>query len=164
MSDIILISDANILIDMEVSDLLEHMFNLDFNFATTDFILHDELSANYSQLVDMGLKTIGLSDQFVSDLARYRSIYKSVGFYDLSAMVLAQQENAPLLTGDRKLRNICDRENVIVHGTLWLTENMLQSGVTNVETIKDAYDKMKEEGSRLPWDEVEKQITKYSSQ
>jgi len=63
VSDIILISDANILIDMEVSDLLEHMFNLDFEFATTDFILHDELSANHSQLVDLGLKTIGLSGQ-----------------------------------------------------------------------------------------------------
>jgi len=39
----------------------------------------------------------------------------------------------------------------------------LVSVVNDVEIIKDAYNKMKEDGSRLPWDEVERQITKYSS-
>lgn len=42
----VLISDANVLIDMEVGDLLEVMFQLPFQFKVADLPYHDELSAD----------------------------------------------------------------------------------------------------------------------
>ena len=55
-------------------------------------------------------------------------------------------------------------EHVDVHGTLWLMEQLMNAGILTVDQAGEAYDRMKEARSRLPWDVVERQLIKQGRQ
>jgi hypothetical protein len=48
------ISDANILIDVEVGGLLAPMFSLDYQFAVPDVLYFEELAEHHAHWRDMG--------------------------------------------------------------------------------------------------------------
>ena len=54
---LLLISDANILIDMEIGGLLAPMFSLDFRFAVPDVLFYEELEGQHAYMLDMGLES-----------------------------------------------------------------------------------------------------------
>jgi hypothetical protein len=66
-------------------------------------------------------------------------------------LVLAERQVCPLLTGDKALRAAATREGVVVHGTLWLAEEMFKAGVLDVEGLKAAFEEMLRRGRRLPY-------------
>ena len=68
------------------------------------------------------------------------------------ALVLAQQEQCPLLTGDRYLRQAAEKEGVVVKGTLWLVEQLVIQGLMTADDARNSYQCMKDNGRRLPWD------------
>lgn len=163
VSKTLLISDANILIDMDAGGLLDATFSLDYTFATPDMLYQEELAELHPHLSDMGLKVMPLSENTVQKVVEnsQKYGYTGVSSYDLAAMGLAQQEQAPLLTGDRKLHQICIQENVEVHGTLWLVNELHDTKTVSFEEITLAYEGMKRDGSRLPWDDVKKQLKDF---
>jgi len=163
VSRTLLISDANIIIDMAVGGLLEPMFALDYEFATPDLLYHAELQDQHAYLPEMGLQIRELDGASVQQLLQLNQQYMTTGVssYDLSALTLAIQEQAPLLTGDRMLVQVCIEQNVEVHGTLWITEQILVSGIKTTDEISVAYQSMKDDGSRLPWDETKKQLQRH---
>ena len=57
----VLISDANILIDMEVGGLLEPLFALPFQFKVADLLYYEELEEQHPHLPELGLQITGLS-------------------------------------------------------------------------------------------------------
>ena len=76
-------------------------------------------------------------------------------------LVLAKQEQCPLLTGDKNLRKAAESEQVEVHGTLWVVNGLLQHQLITPDSARVAYQKMKAKGRRLPWSIAEKQIKDY---
>ena len=56
----LLISDANILIDMEAGGLLGLMFQLPHEFGVPDLLFDDELADQHAHLPDMGLRVMPL--------------------------------------------------------------------------------------------------------
>jgi hypothetical protein len=44
----LLISDANVIIDMEVGGLIKQMFRLEYEFAVPDVLYEEELRENHS--------------------------------------------------------------------------------------------------------------------
>jgi len=77
------------------------------------------------------------------------------------ALALAKQEDCPLLTGDSALRQVSILEGVDVRGTLWLVGELMAANVITIDQAARAYDAMREDGSRLPWKEVDAQIKKF---
>ena len=67
-------------------------------------------------------------------------------------MALAKREGYPLLIGDRRLRAAAEREGVPVHGTLWVAARLLEAGLVLPEPAWTAFERMKANGRRLPWD------------
>ncbi len=159
----LLISDANILIDMDVGGLLRPMFRLDAIFAVPNILFEEELREQHPELPSLGLKSLDLSATSVEYadnlIARYQAIGASIN--DFLALALAKQEQCPLLTGDAKLRIVAKNEQVDFHGTLWLIEQMVKSRVITGRQAGVAYRKMREAGRRLPWDEIEKQLVSF---
>ncbi|WP_226970170.1 PIN domain-containing protein [Vibrio navarrensis] len=51
----LLISDANILIDLEEGQLLGVFFNLPYQFKVPDVLFHEELSDQHGYLLELGL-------------------------------------------------------------------------------------------------------------
>ena len=163
MSHKLLISDANILIDMMVGGILEEIFLLDHEFALPDVLFYQELGKQHPDLPDKGLKILELGEAAIVDTAQLRVKHgrSGVSNNDCLALALAKQESCPLLTGDKALRQVSILEEVEVRGTVWLMGELLESGVIDVGRAESAYDAMRADGSRLPWKEVGEQIRKF---
>lgn len=163
MSQQLLISDANILIDMMAGGILEQMFLLDYTFAVPDVLFHEELKQRHPRLPEKGLKILELTEAAILDTVRLgvKHTQSGVSNNDYLALALARQEDCPLLTGDAALRQVSILEDIEVRGTLWLMEELIEAHVIGVERAALAYELMQADGSRLPWREVKAQIKKY---
>jgi len=159
----LVISDANILIDMEAGGLLRPMFRLDYRFAVPDVSFDIELRQFHPGLIRLGLRRMELSGESVRYIETLASDARArgVGRYDLFALALARQENCLLLTGDTLMRTLAEDEGREVHGTLWLVEQMVSAGLIKPKRARQAYDAMQTAGRRLPWEEVEEQLRRF---
>lgn len=154
----VLISDANILIDMEVGALLDRMFQLPYQFKTPDVLFEEELKASHPHLLTLGLQLGELNSESMNTVFELNEKYGGPSIHDCFALALAKQEKCPLLTGDQALRNAANKEAVVVMGTLWVVEQMVVHTILTKEEALQAYEAMKVNGSRLPWDIARKRI------
>lgn len=96
----LLISDANILIDMADGGLLQAMFRLEETFAVPDVLFEEELETRHPELPELGLISMTLQGEGVVEAYRLKS--QSTGRSapsqnDLFALMLAKQEKCPCL-------------------------------------------------------------------
>jgi predicted nucleic acid-binding protein len=147
----LLISDANILIDLEEGELIEYMFDLPYLFSMPDILFVEELEENHEYLVDLGLRLDELSGDTVMYSMELVTKYQNASRNDCFALALATQEKCPLLTGDKALRKAAESESVVVMGTIWLVEQMVKQNLFDTTRARLAFDKMKRSGRRLPW-------------
>jgi len=159
----LLISDANIIIDIIAGELVEAMFSLHYEFATPDILYVEELKEQHSEIIDAGLNLYELSPKSINATYAYLELSNgsNVSANDCMALVLAQQEQCDLLTGDSRLRQLAITQGVNVRGTLWLVESMLIDGLISADNARSAYQKMISDGSRLPVKEIKKQLDKF---
>jgi len=153
-----LISDANIIIDMEAGEILDRMFRLPETFAVPNVLYVEELEMHHAHLPGLGLVVLDVHEEFVLEAYRLGEVYKRPGHNDLLALALAKQERCPLLTGDAKLREAAEKEKVDVQGTLWIIERLFAENILDYHGAKNAYEKMEQEGRRLPWDKIKRQL------
>jgi len=163
VSNKLLISDANILIDMIAGGLLDDIFRLDYEFGLPDVLFEYELRENHADLPQKGLQVLVLEEAAVEDTGKLYARHRSSGvsINDCMALALARQEACPLLTGDAALRQVSILEDVEVRGTLWLMGEMMEANVVAVDRAAAAYEVMRADGSRLPWNEVNAQIKEF---
>ncbi len=156
----LLISDANIIIDMNTGGLLRLMFRFDATFAVPDALFEEELRAEHPELLRLGLQLLELRGETVAYAEKLVEKYRRLGAStnDLLALALAWQEKCPLLTGDGRLRTAAQTEGVEMHGTLWLIEQMVKARTITIRKAEVGYGKMCRAGRRLPWEEVERQL------
>jgi predicted nucleic acid-binding protein len=152
----ILVSDANVLIDIEHGSLLSPMFSMEMVFLVPDVLFEKELKARHSHLLDLGLKVKTLSGEAIDTAKEFTEKYRRPSRMDIFALSLAFHEKCPLLTGDKHLRMAASQEGVPVYGTIWLVKDMLEKKIIQLSTAHSAFEKMKRAGSRLPWEEVDK--------
>lgn len=148
----ILISDANIFIDLEEAGLLNLLFKLPFTFKTPDILYVEELEDQHAYLLSMGLELSELSPETLLYAMQLVEKVKGPSTNDCFALASARQEGSPLLTGDNDLRRLAKEEAIVVMGTIWVVEQMVINGLISTEVAYDSYDKMKSAGRRLPWD------------
>lgn len=153
-----LISDANIIIDMESGGILDKMFGLPETFAVPNVLYVEELEAHHAYLPGLGLAVLEVHEEYVSEAYRLGDVYIRPSHNDLLALSLAKQERCPLLTGDASLREAAEAEQVDVRGTLWLIERLFHENIVDYHGANTAYEKMKSESRRLPWDDVKLQL------
>lgn len=158
----LIVTDANVFIDMDAAGLLEEMFRLaDIEFAVPNILYIEELAARHSRLPGLGLKVLSLEPAAIEDAEKLRAKYRRPSQNDLFALALARAEKCGLLTGDKGLREAAVEEAVEVHGTVWLVEHFLQQRLVDGGRAKDCYERMRRDGSRLPWAEVNEQLARW---
>jgi predicted nucleic acid-binding protein len=153
---LLLISDANILLDVEVGELIAPMFSLGYHFAVPDVLYYEELEEQHAHFLEMGLQIRTLSAKSVERVQALSQSYPRPSRNDLFALALAENEACPLLTGDAALRQAAETEQVEVRGTIWLIAEMVREKRITVTVAKAALHRMRANGRRLPWDIAEK--------
>lgn len=151
----LLISDSNIFIDMEVSNLTQKMFELPYSFAVPDILYYEELKDDHEDLLSLGLKVLPMSSGTIKYMESIVSLYRQASRNDLFALALAKQEACPLVTGDRALRYAGEKEAVIIFGTIWIVDELVKFEIITINQAKEAFEMMKENKRRLPWSLIE---------
>lgn len=167
----LLISDANILIDMEAGALLETIFRLPMQFGIPDLLYYEEIEPGSPGLENMGLHIMEVSGDFVKYAENLPRQYSHLlparngpkpGHNDYLALALAKQESCTLLTGDANLRAVASQEHITVMGTIGLLRAMLENQLLGVNDACKALDRMKQRKRRLPRPEAEKMLGEFN--
>lgn len=160
---LLLISDANILIDVEDGHLTSMIFRLPYEIAVPDILFELELRERHGHLLEAGLKIRSLTVESMKKTESLVEQYPRPSMVDHSTLALAIQERCPLLTGDKDLRVAAEMEGVEVHGTVWIVKELLNQKLIRQAQAKDSFNAMKVKGSRLPWGDVEKLLESFKN-
>lgn len=154
---LLLISDANILIDMEAGQLMERLFQLPMQFAMPDILYWEEIEPGTPGLEVLGLRILEVRGEYVRYASELPDKYGTAPSpNDYLALALAKQEDCPLLTGDQCLKTAARAEDVTVMGTVWLLQVMVENRLLSVDEAIAALTLMKEGRRRLPWADAER--------
>lgn len=127
---IVVVNDANVLIDLVKLELLPAFFKMNMAFHTTDLILdelHDEQREQLREYHDTGRLTIvALNEQELVDIFLLQAEKPQLSQQDCSAVVCAQKVKGNLLTSDNYLRKFATSKNLTVCGHLWILDRMLE--------------------------------------
>ena len=136
---LLLISDANILIDMEAGQLMERLFQLPMQFAMPDILYWEEIEPGTPDLEVLGLKILEVRGEYV----RYAS-------------ELPDKYGTALSPNDYLALALARKEDVKVMGTVWLLQAMVENRLLSVDEAIAALALMKESRRRLPWADAER--------
>ena len=160
----VLVSDTSVLIDLERGSLLVPCFNLSFAVAVPDLLYKRELK-NYggSHLLELGLRVESLENDGVALAQSYHQNNQSLSIPDSFALALTKTKGWTLLSGDRGLRKLAEKEKVKCHGVLWLIDQMFEEGVLNKCDLRSALESIANHPRcRLPKNEIRKRLLFFS--
>ncbi|WP_281687308.1 PIN domain-containing protein [Pseudomonas citronellolis] len=160
----LLISDANILIDLEEGQLLEELFHLPYQFSVPDILFAEELEAQHAHLLDRGLRLSELNSASMVYAMALTARVSGPSRNDCFALALARQERCPLLSGDQALRSAAEVENVEVKGTLWVMEELIRHQIISVAVARASYERMRANARRLPWEQALRRLEQLEHQ
>ena len=160
----LLISDANIIIDSIAGDLVDAVFKLNYDFATPDILFNKEIKQQHPEIIQAGLQILELQAEAVEYAgAQFQAATTDkLSFMDCVALALARQEASILLTGDAKLRKYAKERHIEVKGTIWLVQQLFDHGLLNAAEAETAYNRMRDDGSRLPEKDIQKQLCLFN--
>ena len=135
----VLVSDSSILIEFSKRELLDKMFQLEFEFAVPDLLFREELIdlGAYSRrdLLGLGLRVESLDAEGVEVAIAYQSERPALSLVDSFALALASHQGWNLLTEDRTMRSVADSKGIAYLDALWVIDNMLDTGVLSVSQV-----------------------------
>ena len=101
----IIITDTNIITDLNNARLLEKFIALD-NVYVSDLVMNDEFNSNTcDESILNKMKTIGFSAEQMLELERLQRITNKLSQYDLINYIAARDCGGMLATGDKRLKN-----------------------------------------------------------
>lgn len=135
---IVVVNDANILIDLIKLQLLEAFFTIPWEFYSTNLIIENELYDEQKEQLQPYIfsRKLLIQELDVDDIIRIITIQTQkpqLSDKDCSALHCAQKLNAALITSDNTLRNFAKQQKVEVHGHLWGFDNLLEYNCLNPE-------------------------------
>jgi predicted nucleic acid-binding protein len=129
---IVVVNDANVLIDLVKLDLVSQFFELPLVFHTTDFILeelHTEQRECLTPFIQSGtFKILSLSAEDLIEINILQAEKAQLSIQDCSAIVCSNNINGSLITSDNNLRKFATTKNVTVRGHLWVFDQLVEHG------------------------------------
>lgn len=149
------VQDANILIDLEIAGLFDLWFQAGIETHTTDLIegqLDEGRHAIALAYIRTGhVRCQGLS---VNDLSELDALMEEAGegldLADCSVLWLAERLECMLLTGDGPLRRAGARRSVEIHGTLWILDILVRTGLLEEHLAASKLEHLLQNNRRLP--------------
>jgi predicted nucleic acid-binding protein len=159
---ILVIHDANIIIDLQVADLLGTFFRLALENHTSDLVL-DELDQPISeQIAAHQIKIKNWTSLELVEIALSQGVQpKPISIPDCSVLLLAQRLKGILLTGDANLRFCAEQTGVEVHGTLWIFDQLVAASVLPPVEAAKRLERLRESGRRLPEGAVNQRLHQW---
>ncbi len=160
----IVISDTNIILDLLFLNMLDDFFSLPCDICTTDLVIDEIVQPAQQKILDSFVKSRKLEVvQFSpSEFSNITNLFvmnpNNASLTDCSVWYYAKQTNGRLLTGDGKLRKAAENDNVKVSGILYVFDNLIEYEILSRNKAADLLENLIKVNMRLPKDECEKRI------
>lgn len=162
----IAVHDSSVLIDLSNGDLFEAYLLLGYETLTTDFIVR-EVSRD-SQPIAAWLKahatiTHYTPSEILALKQRQLAVGSSISLEDASALYLAKDIDALLLTNDQRLRQVAKKLDVQVGGILLLMDALHTQRLLSGQHLTTSLDTILRQGARLPADACAERRRKWQA-
>lgn len=161
----IVITDTNILFDVIKIGVLPEFFSLDYEICTTVFVIHEILPFAQRELVETFIRAKKLivynfTEEEIEAVQSFDTEKSLKRFTDKSVIWKSLQLNCPMLTGDQRMREVAERMNIEVHGSIWIIDELVTKTLISSDKAIVLFEQLLLTNSRLPKDEIEKRINK----
>jgi len=167
---IVVVNDANILIDFIRLQLIEAFFDINWEFHSTNLIIENELYDEQKEQLQPYIKSgkLIIQDLDTDDIINIMILQAQkpqLSDKDCSALHCAQKLNASLVTSDNTLRKFALTKKVDVHGHLWVFDALLEHNCIDSETAINKLNELNTINAklRLPEKEYKSRINKWSN-
>ena len=156
------VKDANVLIDLMDVDLLGLWFRIGIETHTTDLVIHEikrpDQSRVISALVQAGNLKVHTLDAKGLIAVSARAALLRVSLADASAISLAEEKSAILLSGDRRVRAGGKELGLEVRGLLWVFDELVKRSLLLPADAASRLKRVLVAGARLPESECEERL------
>lgn len=146
----IVLSDANIFIDLYDIGLLEYFVEVDFEVATTDLV-YSELYQNQKDAIGkLNIKILSFEnnlDELMESFSTRSTL--SLSIQDFSLYFVAKKYGYYLMSNDKKLRNYAKSHNVDVVGVFYIFDKLREYKVIGDSELYAKLLALKEHNNRL---------------
>ena len=166
--NVFFIHDACLLIDLFEGDLIRFWFASGRKFATTVLVVDEiknpeQKTSLLTFVADGTLIAEDLEFEKVGTAAAW-SEKNHVSLADASVALLARERDGILLSGDNRLRKRAKDDGVEVRGLFWIFDVLLSENHISPEVAVTALKRIRDAGARLPQNECENRLKKWSNQ
>lgn len=151
----ILLSDANVLIDLGYVDGLSVLMQLgtvEVLDVVFDECCHPSQPELPGEITVAGIDKITVTKEWALLARPYQT--GPLSFQDALCLYYAKTYQRLLLTNERPLRRRCEEQQVPVHGTLWIIQSVYEQGLVNTATLCEWLSILNRQNRRLPKPEV----------
>lgn len=154
MPDQIAIQDANIMIDLIKTGLFGHCLAMKFTFMTTDMVL-DELYPEQINFIRPHINSgkftvVSTSEAALIAILKMSEEDQRISEQDWSAIYIAQEKDAILLTGDNRLRTVAELKGLQCCGILWVLDQLVDTHILTVQQACGSLRLLMSVNKRLP--------------
>ena len=159
----VVITDVSVFFDLYSLQVLSEFFNLDWEIHTTDFvyneIVHVEQIDEFAVFAEtQKLKIIKISAEEEVQIKDMILLRPNKSFPDKTVLWKAKQHNCTLLTCDGVLRKEAIHQNIEVHGSIWVVNQLVEYNKITIQKGIKLFEKLKRVNTRLPYNEIDKII------
>lgn len=162
--------DASCLIDLEKGRLFRAIRRLPYRFMIPLPIRESELfdftPSDWRILEDGGLITYDLPAEEMARALDLHRRHASLSTNDCVALVTAAcHDDAILLTGDSALKKVAASNDICVHGSLWIIDELHAANACENDLLVSALERWKKDGTVfLPPTEIEKRLARLKKE
>lgn len=160
----IIITDTNIISDLNTANILEEFINID-NVFISDMIKNDEINAKTGNIELINkFKVIPATENQLIEVNALNYIEKKLSIYDLLNFVIARDNNCILATGDNKLKIYSERNGIEVIRTLKIIKLMKDNNIISCRKAINACNLLKHNSTtRIPKDSIDNLINELEN-
>ena len=162
MATTICVLDTCILIDLQHGRVLAKLAQLSQRFVITDLWQMDGLSSvSPAEVAEAGIRMLHAEPDLVARAMTLCTQHRALSVADSFSLLLAEHHRAMLVTGDQPLRSVAEDRGLIVHGVLWLLDEMVCAEAVTASDAVSALERVVTGGARLPVTAVARQIATW---
>lgn len=159
----IVVTDANIFIDLLEVQAIAEFFALPFEICTTDFVYAEIVEEKHRELLEAfkrskKLRVYSFTPEEMMQISTLQTQPSLKRIADRSVFWKAQELHAMMLTGDRSMRKVGEAAGLEVHGILWVVECLVRETIIAKETAIAFLHNLQTLNPWLPEKEVEETI------
>ncbi len=152
----IIITDTNIITDLNNANILEDFIELD-NVYISDMVKNDEINSKTGNIKLISkLKVMPASASQLIEANKLSNIEKKLSAYDLINFIIARDNNYILATGDNRLKKYSEENGIEVYRTLKIIKLMKNKKIISCEKAINGCNLLKQYSTtRIPKTDID---------